>query len=92
MKTLFIEPHSPLENGYSDCFNGKLRDEVLSQKISFNLNKEKVLIENWRKYYNTIRPQSSLNGLLPAREAILSFSIQTPQLLRNTDESGSTLT
>jgi transposase InsO family protein len=70
VKTLFIEPGSPWENGYNESFNGKLRDEVLNQEVFFSLKEAKVVIENWRQEYNTIRPHRSLNGLPPAPEAI----------------------
>jgi putative transposase len=92
VKTLFIEPGSPRENGYNESFNGKLRDEVLNREVFFTLKEAKVLIENWRREYNTIRLHSSLNGLPPAREAILPFNFQLPHLIRNTPEWGSTLT
>ena len=92
VKTLFIEPGSPWENGYNESFNGKLRDEVLNREVFFTLKEAKIVIEAWRLEYNTIRPHSSLNGLPPAPEAILPFSFQPPQLIRNTSEWGSTLT
>jgi len=92
VKTLFIEPGSPWENGYNESFNGKLRDEVLNREVFFMLKEAKVVIENWRLEYNTIRSHSSLNGLPPAPQAILPFSFQPSQLIRNTSEWGSTLT
>ena len=60
MKTLFIEPSSPWENGYNESFNGKLRDELLNREIFYTLKEAKVLIEQWRRHYNTVRPHSSL--------------------------------
>jgi len=65
-KTLFIEPGSPWENGYNESFNGKLRDELLNGEIFYTLKEAKVLIEEWRKIYNTIRPHSSLDYRPPA--------------------------
>ena len=59
--TLFIEPGSPWENGYNESFNGKLRDEVLSTEIFYNLKEARIIIEIWRQEYNTIRPHGSLN-------------------------------
>ena len=61
VKTLFIEPGSPWENGYIESFNGKLRDELLNREIFYTLIEAKVLIEQWRKEYNQVRPHSSLN-------------------------------
>ena len=69
--TLFIEPGSPWENGYIESFNGKLRDGLLNGEIFTTLLEAKVLIENWRKEYNTIRPHSSLNYKPPAPETIM---------------------
>jgi putative transposase len=69
VKTLFIEPGSPWENGYIESFNGKLRDELLNREIFYTLIEAKVLIEQWRKEYNQVRPHSSLNYRPPAPEA-----------------------
>ena len=71
VKTLFIEPGSPWENGYNESFNGKLRDELLNTEIFHTLKEAKVLIERWRQHYNTIRPHSSLGYRPPAPQAIL---------------------
>jgi len=71
--TLFIEPGSPWENGYVESFNGKFRDEFLNREILYTLQEAKVLIERWRKEYNTIRPHSSLGYRPPAPEAIRPF-------------------
>ena len=71
VKTLFIEPGSPWENGYNESFNGKLRDELLNTEIFYTLKEAKVLIERWRQHYNTIRPHSSLGYRPPAPEAVL---------------------
>jgi transposase InsO family protein len=65
-KTLFIAPGSPWENGYNESFNGKLRDELLNGGIFYSLKEAKVVIEQWRKHYNTKRPHSSLGYRPPA--------------------------
>ncbi|QDT66873.1 IS2 transposase TnpB [Calycomorphotria hydatis] len=70
VKTLYIEPGSPWENGYIESFNGKLRDELLNGEIFDTLLEAKVLIERWRKEYNHVRPHSSLSYQPPAPEAI----------------------
>jgi len=75
VKTLFIEPGSPWENGYIESFNGKLRDELLNREIFTTLREAKVLIEQWRREYNQIRPHSSLGYRPPAPEAILSVTL-----------------
>jgi putative transposase len=64
--TLYIEPGSPWENGYCESFNGKLRDECLNGEIFYSLKEASIVIEQWRKHYNTIRPHSSLNYRPPA--------------------------
>ena len=71
VRTLFIEPGSPWENGYNESFNGKLRDELLNRELFYTLKEAKVLIEKWRLEYNTFRPHSSLNYRPPAPEAYL---------------------
>ena len=70
VKTLFIEPGSPWENGYNESFNGTLRYELLDVELFDTLLEAKVLIERWRVEYNTIRPHSSLGYRPPAPEAI----------------------
>ena len=57
VKTLFIEPGSPWENGYVESFNGKLRDELLNGEIFNTLLEARILIEAWRKDYNKHEPR-----------------------------------
>ena len=71
VKTLFIEPGSPWENGYNESFNGKLRDQFLDGEIFYTLHEAKVLLERWRWHYNHVRPHSSLDDRPPAPEATL---------------------
>ena len=70
VKTLFIEPGSPWENGYVESFNGKLRDELLDREMFYSLSEAKVLIGMWREHYNRMRPHSSLGYRPPAPESI----------------------
>lgn len=70
VKTLFIEPGSPWENGYVESFNGKFRDEFLNGEMFYTLTEAQVLIERWRSDYNRIRPHSALGYRPPAPEAI----------------------
>jgi putative transposase len=72
VKTLFIEPGSPWENGYIESFNGKMRDELLNREIFTTLVEANVLINQWRREYNQIRPHSALGYRPPAPEAILA--------------------
>ena len=69
-KTAYIEPGSPWENGYCESFNSKLRDELLNGEIFYSLAEAKIIIESWRRHYNTKRPHSSLGYRPPAPEAI----------------------
>jgi putative transposase len=48
LKTLYIEPGSPWENGYNESFNGKLRDELLNREMFNTLFEAQALIERWR--------------------------------------------
>lgn len=77
VKTLFIEPGSPWENGYNESFNGKLRDELLNREIFFALKEAEVLIEQWRVHYNTVRPHSSLGYRAPAPQTVVPVWSQT---------------
>ena len=65
VKTLYIEPGSPWENGYWESFNGKLRDELLNGEIFYTLREAQILIGRWRDHCNTIRPHSSIGYLPP---------------------------
>jgi len=78
VKTLYIEPGSPWENGYIESFNGKFRDELLNGEIFDTILEARVIIERWRKHYNQKRPHSSLGYAPPAPEAILT--VQRNQL------------
>lgn len=70
VKTLYIAPGSPWENGYCESFNGKLQDELLKREVFYTLKEAEILIERWRKDYNTIRPHSSLGYKPPAPETL----------------------
>ena len=72
VRTLFIERGSPWENGYIESFNGKLRDELLDREIFTTLEEARVLIEQWRRDYNQVRPHSALGYQPPAPEAVLT--------------------
>jgi hypothetical protein len=65
VKTACITPASPWENGYNESFNGSLRDDLLDGEIFYSLAEAKVLIEAWRRHYNTERPHMALGGLTP---------------------------
>jgi transposase InsO family protein len=84
VQTLFIEPGSPWENGYVESFIGKMRDELLNREIFYTLHEARVLIEDWRWHYNTMRPHSSLGYRPPAPEAIKPVINLTRKAIRLT--------
>jgi len=75
VETLFIEAGSPWENGYIESFNGRLRDELLNREIFTTLVEAHVLIEQWRRDYNQVRPHSSLRYRPPAPEARIPVAL-----------------
>jgi len=74
-RTADIEPGSPWENGYCESFNSKLRDELLNTEIFYSLREAEVLVEAWRRHFNTVRPHSALHYSPPAPEAILPATV-----------------
>jgi transposase InsO family protein len=82
VRTLFIEPGSPWENGYIESFNGKLRDELLNREIFTTLTEARILIEAYRKEYNQVRPHSALGYRPPAPEAIMPLTMPVGLTLR----------
>ncbi len=77
VRTLFIKPGNPWENGYSESFNGKLWDELLRREIFYTLQEAQVLIEWWRQHHNGVRPHSVLGYRPPAPQA-RAFPTLTP--------------
>jgi len=75
IKTIYITPGSPWENGHIESFHDKLRGEFLNREIFGSLLEAKVLAEQWRVEYNQDRPHSSLRYQTPAEYAA---SCQTP--------------
>jgi putative transposase len=78
VKTLFIAPGSPWENGYVESFNGKLRDELLNPELFDTLLEARVLVERWRRTYNAVRPHSAPGYRPPAPEAVLTRPPDSP--------------
>ncbi len=72
MTTMYIEPGSPWDDGFIESFNGKLRDELLNGEVLYTLKGAMVLIERWRKYYNTKRQYSSLDRRPTAPETLIT--------------------
>jgi len=70
-ETAYIEPGSPWENGYCESFNARFRDELLNGEIFYSLREAQIVIEQWRRHYNTKRPHSALGYRPPAPESII---------------------
>ena len=70
-QTAYIEPGSPWENGYIESFNARFRDELLNGEIFYSLKEAQIIIEQWRRHYNTKRPHSALGYRPPAPETII---------------------
>lgn len=84
VKTAFIEPGSPWENGYNESFNGRLRDEFLNGEVFYTLKEAQVLIEDWRRHYNHIRPHSALGYRPPAPRTYICPEASTVSLRTST--------
>jgi putative transposase len=67
-KTAYITPGSPWENGFIESFNARLRDELLDGEIFYTLREAQIVIESWRRHYNTVRPHASIGYRAPAPE------------------------
>lgn len=72
VKTAYITPGSPWENGYCERFNGIFRHELLNREVFYTLEEARILAENWRREYNEIRPHESLKGKPPAIGVIVA--------------------
>jgi putative transposase len=72
VKTAYIAPGSPWENGFIESFNARLRDELLNGEIFYTLREAQVIIESWRRHYNTVRPHASLDYRPPAPEVFVA--------------------
>ena len=70
-KTAYIAPGSPWENGVIESFNARLRDELLDGEIFYSLKEARIVIESWRRHYNTVRPHESLGYKPPAPEVFV---------------------
>lgn len=69
VRTLYIEPGAPWENGHIESFHDKLRDECLNREVFGSLKEAQIVIEEWREHYNAQRPHSSLGCQTPREYA-----------------------
>lgn len=72
----FIDPGCPWQNGFVESFHGKFRDECLNREWFKSINEAVVVIEQWRKFYNVVRPHSSLGYMTPMAFAAQCAAIQ----------------
>jgi putative transposase len=68
----FIRPGRPVENGYIESFNGRLRDECLNVEVFFTLADARRKLALWHHDYNHHRPHSALADRTPAEFAAIS--------------------
>ncbi len=83
IKTLFIDPGSPWQNGYCESFNSRFRDELLNLETFTSTLEARVLSEKWRREYNEQRPHGALDYRTPRdvlAEALKTSKLQTPRL------------
>ena len=80
MGILIITTHNLADNGYIESFNGRMRDELLNGEIFYTLKEAEILIEIWRKEYNTVRPHSALGYKPPVPAAIMVPATQFQQV------------
>jgi putative transposase len=73
----YIAPGKPMQNGFVESFNGRLRDECLNEHLFPSLAAARQIIETWRTDYNTVRPHSSLGGMAPAELTIRPYQGHT---------------
>jgi len=76
IKTIYIDPGRPWQNGYIESFHSRFRDECLNREWLLNLREARVVTEDWRQHYNIERPHSRLGYLSP--EEFIQTKILTP--------------
>ncbi len=80
-KAAYIAPGSPWENGFVESFNARLRDEILNGEIFYTLKEAQIIIESWRRHYNTIRPHGALGYKPTAPEVFVPATTACPTAL-----------
>ena len=68
----YIAPGKPMQNGFIESFNGKLRDECLNETLFEDLHHAKAILAQWKQDYNMFRPHSSLKGKTPMGDCLRS--------------------
>jgi transposase InsO family protein len=75
VKTAFVEPGRPWENGYNESFNARLRDECLNGEMFYTPKEAQVIIEDWRTHYNHIRPHSARGYIRYFPDKVVAFHL-----------------
>ena len=78
VKTLYIEPGSPWQNGHVESFNGSLRDECLDRELMLSVAEARVLIEDYRRHYNEERPHGGIGYRTPAQARLEALGSSRP--------------
>ena len=89
IKTIYIDPGSPWQNGFVESFHGRFRDECLNQEQLWTLTEARVVIEDFRCHYNERRPHGKLGYHSPARFAALQRPL-TPASFIDAGQTNST--
>ncbi len=84
IKTLYIDPGCPWQNGYAESFNSRFRAECLDRELLYTLSESRVVFADWRDYYNHVRPHRSL-GLISPGDFAKTLTQQGPGYGRPTD-------
>ena len=82
IKTIYIEPASPWQNGLVESFHGRFRDECLNREELWTLTEARVVVGDYRRQYNEVRPHSRLGYESPAAFAARNCPIPVPVGLR----------
>jgi putative transposase len=78
VKTLYIEPGSPWQNGHVESFKGSLRDECLDRELMLSVAEARVLIEDYRRHYNEERPHGGIGYRTPAPARLEALGSSRP--------------
>jgi len=79
IQTAVIDPGKPWQNGTTESFNGRLREECLNMEWFRNRIEARIVIEDWRRHYNEVRPHSGLGYLTPQQAAWAAKTESTTQ-------------
>jgi transposase InsO family protein len=82
VKTLYIDPGSPWQNGHVESFHGSLRDECLDRELMLSVAEARVLIEDYRRHYNEERPHGGIGYRTPAQARMEAQALDSKHLDR----------